>query len=298
MTDDHKMDKVDKADKQLAGLAPGGVLTEKQADRFLELCTVGMNEPLQYGPIQQTGPPCGECEQPLGNVRYSSSDRTFCCTGCQDKYTLDNEREQLYVGQRENRWLVQRLEGRPALSYDINRSLWRIAFYPLWRQEVFDFTYGSFDNDVFTVRPYYWGDCTCGHEEREADWDRANKHDASCYHVAAAAIPRGLGDEVKRGLEDEKLQALCKRHGIPWNDGLGSRSHCTCEHDSKWRAFCAEHSHAADCALELPNFVYKPTAFELCWYKYPLRGTTVNQKLASYDVIVQMVQHCVGSLTG
>ena len=31
-----------------------------------------------------------------------------------------------------------------------------------WRE------YGvAFENDVFSVQPYYWGDCTCGMEEKE-----------------------------------------------------------------------------------------------------------------------------------
>jgi hypothetical protein len=25
---------------------------------------------------------------------------------------------------------------------------------------------GGFENNVFRVKPYYWGDCTCGFEER------------------------------------------------------------------------------------------------------------------------------------
>jgi hypothetical protein len=49
--------------------------------------------------------------------------------------------------------------------------------------------YGAhWDNAVFTMRPYYWGDCTCGHDEREAAWDAANKHRDDCYQSELRGI--------------------------------------------------------------------------------------------------------------
>ena len=54
---------------------------------------------------------------------------------------------------------------------------------------------------------------------------------------------------------------------------------CTCEN---------EQTHKQDCPIVKPNFLYKPTGFELRWYKYPLRDSYTNQKitLAGFKKIV------------
>ncbi len=73
--------------------------------------------------------------------------------------------------------------------------------------------YGEvFENEVFAISPYYWGDCTCGDEQ----------------------------------------------------------------------------NHKQDCPIVKPNFLYKPTGFEIRWYKYPLRDSYTNQKitLAGFKKIV------------
>lgn len=80
--------------------------------------------------------------------------------------------------------------------------------------------YGEvFENEVFAIFPYYWGDCTCGDEQ----------------------------------------------------------------------------NHKSDCPIVKPNFLYKPTGFELRWYKYPLRDSYTNQKitLAGFKKIISAcIQSC------
>jgi hypothetical protein len=81
-------------------------------------------------------------------------------------------------------------------------------------------TYGEvFENEVFAIFPYYWGDCTCGDEQ----------------------------------------------------------------------------NHKADCFIVKPNFLYKPTGFELRWYKYPLRDSYSNQKITLTGfkkIISACIQSC------
>lgn len=72
-----------------------------------------------------------------------------------------------------------------------------------------DDTYATFDNEVFTIRPYYWGD----------------------------------------------------------NDSIAS----------------------------LPNFVYKPTNFEIQWYKYPLRDSYMNQDITVKE-FKEIIEQCRKSL--
>ena len=72
-----------------------------------------------------------------------------------------------------------------------------------------DDTYATFDNEVFTIRPYYWGD-------------------------------------------DEEI-------------------------------------------MELPNFVYKPTNFQIQWYKYPLRDSYMNQDI-TIEQFKQIIDDCKKSI--
>ncbi|MBV6391393.1 MAG: hypothetical protein KPEEDBHJ_00601 [Anaerolineales bacterium] len=38
----------------------------------------------------------------------------------------------------------------------------------------------DFENDVFSVFPCYWGDCTCGFDQKDAQWQEENHHDENC----------------------------------------------------------------------------------------------------------------------
>jgi len=50
-----------------------------------------------------------------------------------------------------------------------------------------------------------------------------------------------------------------------------------------------------NCPHHLPNFLYKPTGYELRWYKHPLRDSYANQKL-SHSEFSQMIEACIASL--
>ena len=44
-----------------------------------------------------------------------------------------------------------------------------------------------------------------------------------------------------------------------------------------------------------PNFIYKPTGFKMCWYKYPLRSCYANRDI-NFDGFSKMIDACVESL--
>lgn len=50
-----------------------------------------------------------------------------------------------------------------------------------------------------------------------------------------------------------------------------------------------------DRICELPNFVHKPTGFELSWYKYALRDSYMNQNI-SFDELIEIMEDCKRSL--
>ena len=47
--------------------------------------------------------------------------------------------------------------------------------------------------------------------------------------------------------------------------------------------------------MELPNFIYKPTNFQIQWYKYAFRDSYMNQNLTE-DEILNIFKECVKSL--
>lgn len=149
----------------------------------------------------------------------------------------------------------------------------------------------AFENEVFKMRPYYWGDCTCGFDEKDAKWSEENKHLKTCYQAEYNRIP-GNG---ALGKKDADIKALCERRGIPWDNGRGCAVHCDCGYQKRWEEFAANNDHTSSCPIVEPNFLYKPTGYELRWYKYPLRDSYASHKLSAAQFMA-MMNKCVESL--
>lgn len=174
-----------------------------------------------------------------------------------------------------------------------------------------DFYPTEFDNSIFTIRGYCWGDCSCGYEDKEYKWSDENKHSESCYqnYVRKLKLENGWEEEGDflgtpkffykntdwRKLEDAIYKNACKKFNIPYNKGYGSAVHCTCNHQSNWIKFCEENNHKEDCIIILPNFLYKPTGFEIRFYKYPFRDSYMNQDL-SVEEIKNIFKECIKSI--
>jgi len=79
-------------------------------------------------------------------------------------------------------------------------------------------------------RPYYWGDCTCGWEDKEF----TEEHRPDCYQKDPdLAYIRRVEFKIEPSKVPEKYKALCEKYGIPWNDGLGCAVHCTCDYGQR-----------------------------------------------------------------
>jgi len=147
-------------------------------------------------------------------------------------------------------------------------------------QRLFDFIdpdgsgYGpSFENEWLFLMPYYWGECTCGYEEKEIQWSEQNQHREDCYQTEYHKL------NFKYDTPDCEVKKLCEKYGIEWNDGYGSAIHCTCDYQDRWRKFTQKNDHEETCPIVLPNFWYKPDDIKIDWYKYPLRDAYSNIKL-------------------
>lgn len=135
----------------------------------------------------------------------------------------------------------------------------------------------NFENEVFAIRTYYWGDCACGYEAAAEKWHTENCHTQDCYQAEYQKIGEAYGHLSKES--DPAVKALCKRRGIAWNKGFGSGVHCDCGFQGKWEKWASDNHHKPDCPMILPNFHHKASGFELKWYKYPLRDSYMSQNL-------------------
>lgn len=163
----------------------------------------------------------------------------------------------------------------------------------------------EFDCELFTLRPYYFDpDCTCGWDYIDNGHESIYKleHRPDCYQHAYAKLVEkyGYGHDEKFYKE---LRAIYEQYGIEPAEGdkwwCGCAMKCTCDYyermDAIYERYAEEFGHMGhrdDCAYVLPNFVYKPTGYELEWYKYPLRDSYANMEVSEKEFI-EMILKCV-----
>ena len=186
-----------------------------------------------------------------------------------------------------------------------------------WRE------YGEeFENEVFRVMPYYWGDCTCGFDNHEF----TNEH-INCYQnkLEEEKLKNGwsekesgwleyrgaglkFGDDISKSWEIEQkkekqiVKKLYEERG--WNTKdknwwYGCAARCDCDYNERYRKWLKDigypDGHKKECLLIQPNLLYKPTKFEIQWYKYPLRDSYTNQKI-TLEEFREIINSCIKSL--
>lgn len=166
-----------------------------------------------------------------------------------------------------------------------------------WRE------YGvEFENDTFSVMPYYWGECECGYDEKEAEWLDSHEHAPDCYARELEKIDIGvcIDKEIFGKFLEEKLKPLYERYGWDtsgedWWHGYVCR--CSCDYEKQWEEFVENNGHEPFCRLVRLNFHYKPLDFQIQWYKYPLRDSYMNQPL-TLEQFREIIDDCIKSLGG
>lgn len=157
----------------------------------------------------------------------------------------------------------------------------------------------SFDNGTFVVRPYYWGECTCGFGRRENAIDEEHPHAEACFHTRLRTELGDLGIGMIGGTpkEERERATVVARHCegtdvAPADYYVG----CTCERKRAFARFYAspEGEHAPTCRTTLPNFEHHPTGLRLSWYKYAFRGVTANRPIDLADMR-EVAASCVAS---
>jgi hypothetical protein len=164
--------------------------------------------------------------------------------------------------------------------------------------------YGTdYENEIFVMRRYYWGDCDCGADEREEIWSNENKHSDACYQtiLRSRQMEEGvhwsqdnqMDYELASQRKDAIYAELSKQFGT--DPKLGAAIHCTCGHQKKFEDWIKENGHTESCALVLPNFLYKPTGFKVCWYKYIGRDMKSDGAMPSLG-LGEVSEKCIASI--
>lgn len=136
--------------------------------------------------------------------------------------------------------------------------------------------YGQdFVNGTFEMFPYWWGDCECGFEELEDQWNEENRHAPDCYQVE---LERRGGLEFDSDYEERRNIAptLAKEWGLPYR---GCMVHCTCDFHDRYAEWHTENYHDSRCGVVRPNFWHKPSGLRVHWYKYIGRSMTINRSI-------------------
>ena len=135
----------------------------------------------------------------------------------------------------------------------------------------------EFENTVFEMHPYYWGDCECGYEESEEEWCDLHFHADDCYQTE---LKRRGNDDYDNGMDYDTRAKIAPDLAREWGlSYYGCAVHCTCEYEKAWEDWSGVHHHEPTCRVVLPNFRHKATGFSVHWYKYMGRGQTMSGKM-------------------
>lgn len=167
----------------------------------------------------------------------------------------------------------------------------------------------AFENEVFAINPYYWGDCDCGFDEREAAWCENNPHTGDCYQlrvreqqIAAGwttagegmpmEAPKGMSYDVREKILQEIRHTLCDELGLP---RFGCAVHCTCDRMESYEKFKSQGLHLSTCGYERPNFIHKSSGSRIDWYKSVGHDLKVHfaKNYAPEDVFADCVRSVV-----
>jgi hypothetical protein len=141
-----------------------------------------------------------------------------------------------------------------------------------------EYGYGAhYKNDVFEMRPFYWGDCTCHYDTVRSVWEEKNRHTQDCYQTI---------------YHDKHYVDYAGDSG--WNFDLKA-VHCTCGKTNEYAEFIKTISHADHCEMDKPNFKHYASGIEVEWYKYIGRDMEYDQDIP-IETWVDVFKECIESI--
>lgn len=154
--------------------------------------------------------------------------------------------------------------------------------------------YGQeFKNEIFETHPYWWGDCTCGFEEKDVSWSKKRPHTRTCfftrYQVKNEDVSR---KEIPFDKKHKLMTKWAKANGYA-DAPNGMAVYCDCGVDRAYTIWRKRNNHTFDCRVVAPNF--KCGDLEIRWYKYIGRGMSVNREITREE-LRQIFSRCRRSI--
>jgi hypothetical protein len=157
------------------------------------------------------------------------------------------------------------------LLREMNRVYWNVKQKEWEHHDAYDL-----DLPGMTYHPYYWGDCTCGFEALDEQWDQQHSHAPECFHSRYQEMQGILEPADDWHSAHEQLTAWAKENGYP-NAPDGMAIYCDCGFVAKYSEWRKSHDHDASCPTVRPNLAFE--GVEIRWYKYPGRGMSTNKSM-------------------
>ena len=166
--------------------------------------------------------------------------------------------------------------------------------------------YGAhYKNDVFEMRPFYWGDCVCHYDTVRSVWEEKNKHTQDCYqtiyhekHYVNYGGDDGWNFDLKEGHDWSGkcgcIEETCAIFGID-PEAPGGAVHCTCNRTNEYVDFIKTISHADHCEMDKPNFKHYASGIEVEWYKYIGRSMEYDTTV-TVEKWVEVFKECIDSI--
>ena len=152
---------------------------------------------------------------------------------------------------------------------------------------------------IFKLFPYWWGDCTCGIEERNEQlrnkWEKDifTKDEFDTYMSfedwCDDECPACSWKKENQNKSINYLSKICTCGTMKKNIDLQKRKNKIKEKIEKYEELESTQllKHKDDCKLVLPNFIYHPNQedeFYIDWYKYPFRDAYMNKNLTENEI--------------
>jgi hypothetical protein len=165
----------------------------------------------------------------------------------------------------------------------------------------------NYNSELFIIRPYYIGTCTCSYLEKMKSFEETHPHHTNCFHSQWDEIHSAFKNHPKYSkfniYKTERINMenqLCRKFGIKYNSKTISKI-CTCSVQDELDKLNLIHEE--NCKTVLPNFEYRGgETTKIWWYKTFFRDAYCNREITMKEfkeivsICLDFVNHHPSSL--
>lgn len=165
---------------------------------------------------------------------------------------------------------------------------------------------------IFQLFPYWWGDCTCGVEQKNNKLFRSWKKELFTPYQWKTYMtfdewceddcPACSWKEENKDKTQEELINICTCGTVKKNIRLKKRKEKINDKIKEFekREMTQYIDHEKTCALLKHNFIYhpnQPDEFWIDWYKYPFRDSYMNKEMTNEEIL-KIFTDCINEFNG